>query len=71
MAALLPPYRQAMSSWPDRAAVERDVAEHQDKIRRRYLDSARCLLEVDVREYAKQLKTDMRKRRAGTKSLSD
>jgi len=48
---------------PDRMHVE--IARHHDAVRRRYLGSERYALEVDFRHYARQLRDDMRRGRAG------
>jgi hypothetical protein len=40
---------------PDRAAMEAEIAAHQAKLVRRYVNSERYMLEVDFREYAGQL----------------
>lgn len=50
---------------PDRATMETEIAQHQRALARRYVNSARYTLEVDYREYAKQLRGDMKRGVAG------
>jgi len=50
---------------PDRATMEAEIAAHQRKVAGRYVNSPRYTLEVDFREYAKQLRADMRRGVAG------
>jgi len=44
---------------PDRAAMQAEIAEHRRRLAKRYVDSARYTLEVDFREYSRQLRADM------------
>ncbi|BBK37239.1 monooxygenase [Allostella sp. ATCC 35155] len=44
---------------PDAEVMRREIASHRERIRRRYVGSARYTLEVDFREYARQLRGDM------------
>lgn len=53
-------------SLPSPAEMEREVEAHQRLIRRSYVDSARYTLEVDFRTYARQLRDDMKRGKAGT-----
>lgn len=50
---------------PDRAAMEAEIARHHRNLARRYVNSARYTLEVDFKEYAAQLRGDMKRGRAG------
>ena len=50
---------------PDRPTMEAEIAEHQRRLARRYVNSARYTLEVDYREYARQLRGDVRRGVAG------
>lgn len=52
-------------SLPDRETMYREIARHRRTLERRYVNSARYTLEVDYKEYAKQLRRDMRRGRAG------
>jgi len=53
------------TALPARAEMEAEVARHAQAVAKRYLGSARYTLEVDFREYAGQLRRDMKNRRAG------
>ena len=44
---------------PSQAGMEREIAEHWRHVQSRYVDSARYTLEVDYRDYAKQMRADM------------
>ncbi len=44
---------------PERAAMQAEIAEHRRKLEKRYVNSARYTLEVDFREYSRQLRADM------------
>jgi dimethylaniline monooxygenase (N-oxide forming) len=46
---------------PDRATMEAEIARHQRNLAKRYVNSARYTLEVDFKEYAAQLRGDMRR----------
>jgi dimethylaniline monooxygenase (N-oxide forming) len=50
---------------PDRATMEAEVARHQQALSRRYVNSARYTLEVDFKDYAAQLRGDMKRGAAG------
>jgi glycine/D-amino acid oxidase-like deaminating enzyme len=50
---------------PERAAMEAEIARHQQALSRRYVNSARYTLEVDFKEYAAQLRGDLKRGRAG------
>ncbi|MCC7272084.1 MAG: NAD(P)-binding domain-containing protein [Alphaproteobacteria bacterium] len=50
---------------PDPETMRREVAEHRRRLVRRYVGSARYTLEVDFREYAGQLRGDMKRGTAG------
>lgn len=50
---------------PGRAAMEAEIARHQQALSRRYVNSARYTLEVDFKEYAAQLRGDLKRGRAG------
>lgn len=39
--------------------MEAEIAAHRRKLERRYVNSARYTLEVDYREYARQLRDDI------------
>lgn len=45
---------------PSKAEMEREIAEHWREVQRRYVDSARYTLEVDFRDYARQMHRDMK-----------
>jgi dimethylaniline monooxygenase (N-oxide forming) len=49
---------------PDAQAMQREIARHQRHLNERYVGSARYTLEVDFRDYAKQLREDMARGRA-------
>lgn len=49
---------------PQPGTMHEEVAAHQRKLNKRYVNSARYTLEVDFTEYAKQLRGDMAARRA-------
>lgn len=50
---------------PPRNAMQAEVNEHWRGVKRRYVDSARYTLEVDYRDYAAQMRSDMESGRAG------
>lgn len=50
---------------PERKAMEAEIARHQATISKRYVGSARYTLEVDFKEYARQMREDMRRGKAG------
>lgn len=50
---------------PDRTVMEAEIAAHGRRIARRYVNSARYTLEVDYREYARQLRGDIRRGMGG------
>jgi dimethylaniline monooxygenase (N-oxide forming) len=50
---------------PERAAMEAEIARHQQALSRRYVNSARYTLEVDFKEYAAQLRGDLKRGRGG------
>ncbi|HYD55768.1 MAG TPA: NAD(P)-binding domain-containing protein [Burkholderiales bacterium] len=50
---------------PDRATMEAEIARHNRNLAKRYVNSARYTLEVDFKEYAGQLRADMRRGKAG------
>ena len=50
---------------PDRAVMEAEIARHNRALAQRYVNSARYTLEVDFKEYAAQLRGDVRRGRAG------
>lgn len=50
---------------PGRDTMEAEIARHQQALARRYVNSARYTLEVDFKEYAAQLRGDLRRGRAG------
>jgi glycine/D-amino acid oxidase-like deaminating enzyme len=50
---------------PGRATMEAEIARHQRALSRRYVNSARYTLEVDFKEYAAQLRGDMKRGTAG------
>lgn len=50
---------------PDRQTMEAEIARHRHALNRRYVNSARYTLEVDYREYARQLRGDIRRGKAG------
>lgn len=52
---------------PNRAAMRDEIAAHQRHLAKRYVGSARYALEVDFRDYAKQLRRDMALGEAGRK----
>lgn len=51
---------------PDQKTMETEIARHRRAIERRYVNSARYTLEVDYKEYSKQLRLDMKRGRAGS-----
>lgn len=53
------------TALPDTRTMDAEIAAHHRHQARRYLGSARYTLEVDFRQYAKQLRSDMARRRAG------
>lgn len=53
------------TALPQRDVMASEVRRHNDYVARRFVGSARYTLEVDFRQYAKQLFTDMRRQRAG------
>lgn len=46
---------------PDRATMDAEIARHKRALAKRYVQSARYTLEVDFKEYAAQLRGDMRR----------
>ncbi|MGB3071580.1 MAG: NAD(P)-binding domain-containing protein [Ottowia sp.] len=50
---------------PERNAMDKEIAAHQRELEKRYVGSARYTLEVDFREYAAQMRNDMRTGKAG------
>lgn len=50
---------------PDRATMDREMTKHRAALERRYVKSARYTLEVDFNEYAKQMRGDMKRGKAG------
>ncbi|HWA38010.1 MAG TPA: NAD(P)-binding domain-containing protein [Burkholderiales bacterium] len=46
---------------PDRGTMEAEIARHQRNLAKRYINSARYTLEVDFKEYAAQLRGDLRR----------
>lgn len=50
---------------PERALMDREIADHRQRLAKRYVGSARYTLEVDFREYAAQMRRDMRTGVAG------
>ena len=50
---------------PDRAVMAQEIDRNRQRIRRRYIDSARYTLEVDFREHAGQLRADLAAGMAG------
>ncbi|MCW0236171.1 MAG: NAD(P)-binding domain-containing protein [Ferrovibrio sp.] len=50
---------------PTQEAMQSEVREHWRGVKRRYVDSARYTLEVDYRDYARNLRTDMESGRGG------
>ena len=50
---------------PAEPVMRDEIARHRRGIEKRYVASARYTLEVDFREYAAQLRRDMRRGRAG------
>jgi dimethylaniline monooxygenase (N-oxide forming) len=51
-------------SLPERGVMDREIAQHRKKLEGRYVGSARYTLEVDFREYAAQMRRDMRNGKA-------
>ena len=51
-------------SLPERGVMDREIAKHRKKLEGRYVGSARYTLEVDFREYAAQMRRDMRNGKA-------
>ena len=49
---------------PGRETMQREIVRNREALARRYLDSPRYTLEVDFRDYAKQLRGDMERGRA-------
>jgi dimethylaniline monooxygenase (N-oxide forming) len=49
---------------PERRTMEAEIARHNHALARRYVNSARYTLEVDFKEYAGQLRADLRRGRA-------
>ncbi len=49
---------------PDRETMQREIVRNREALARRYLDSPRYTLEVDFRDYARQLRGDMERGRA-------
>lgn len=50
---------------PSASGMQEEIRTHQKKLAKRYVNSARYTLEVDFREYAAQMRKDMRTGRAG------
>ena len=49
---------------PGRETMQREIVRNREALARRYLDSPRYTLEVDFRDYARQLRGDMERGRA-------
>jgi dimethylaniline monooxygenase (N-oxide forming) len=52
------------TALPDAPAMQAEIARHHQHQAKRYLGSARYTLEVDFRDYAKQLRGDVQRRKA-------
>lgn len=52
---------------PPRLAMAQEIERHLDALQKRYVRSARYTLEVDFREYASQLRADMKRGRSGVR----
>ena len=50
---------------PDDRAMKNEIEQHQRALKQRYVDSARYTLEVDYRDYSKQLVRDLKRGKAG------